>query len=277
MKQKTWIFMDKVQAELHIVAWAGPVPSLKKWFREGIDVHSNVAQTIAKTIQDNKLKMPNELFTGKHWSLYGKGDEERELSKRTVHTNNYDMGVNKYALVMQLPLEIARMLQNVYHATFPEIRGNYHAWINGMLSKNRTIVTPYGRRRIFYDVAGPELSRSAYAFYPQSTVGDEITIIFNQVRELFSKGLMETDDLDIRKQLWTPSGIKASGMVVRLQVHDALGVCVDNDPVAIRETAMEMKRIAEKVIMIKGEGLVIPVDFKVGPSWGDSIDYKIAA
>lgn len=268
---KVWVFADYKQAEAMVVAWAGPVPQLVSWFRSGEDIHTNVARMIAKVSQENRLNLPGGLFLGKHWSEYTKGDAERQLAKNTVHANNYGMGKRKFALITGLPERYAAVVQEVYFGLFPEIRSGYQAWIDDQLRRNRTITLPQGWPIQFYDMFGPELSRTAYSLYAQSTVGLLITRALVGVAEHFRvsgapPGLSE-------ESLRTPSYIRGGGLDVRLQIHDALGVSVPNSPETIDLACALLKLYGEQTIVVRGEPLVIPMDFKVGASWGDAKDY----
>lgn len=67
-------------------------------------------------------------------------------------------------------------------------------------------------------------------------------------------------------------------MDVRLNVHDAGGISVPNDNDLIAWTTTTWKTKAEERIMVDpNDPMVIPVDFKKGPTWGgdDLKDYKI--
>lgn len=268
-KERVWIFGDYSQAEARVVAWKGPVPLLKQWFTTGEDVHTNVARMISRVVQLKHVRMPGGLFTKYPWAEVPKESEERQVAKTTVHGNNYDMGEQKFALVTGLPLEAARELQTIYFAQFPEIRDNYQKGIRETVQKTRTLTTPQGRRMIFYDTLSEELFREAYAWYPQSTVGDLTSKWFIRCSEHFAKA----KDLGLGK--WTPGNVRACGFDTRLQVHDALGISVPNEVEIIEYTARKMKQYGEIPLLINGEILTIPVDFKTGPSWGQLEDLKI--
>ena len=254
-----------------IVAWAGPVPLLKEWFLTGKDVHTNVAQMIARVVQHAKIPMPKgphglPLFSAKHWSKYDKSDSERSIAKQTVHANNYGMGKRRYAMLTGLPERYADTLQKIYlEELFPEVRNNYQRWIDNELRRCRTLITPQGRRRIFYDQFGPDLSRAAYAFYPQSTVGDLCVETLCDVCEIFE---------DVKLVFKSPLFIRRCGLDVRLQIHDAIGVSIPNNQESIEFACKTIKTCGEKTLVIKGEPLVIPLDFKVGRSWGEAKDYE---
>ncbi len=159
--ERVWLCGDYNQAESRVVAWKGPVPKLKQWYSEGKDVHSHVAHLIAKVVQDNKIPMPGNLFRTKQWDTYGKGDEEREIAKRTVHAGNYEIGVDKYSLVTGLPKRDAENMLKIYFTLFPEIKTNYHAWVQNCIRKERTIwmPSPVKFRKMFYDIVDDNLMR----------------------------------------------------------------------------------------------------------------------
>lgn len=205
---KVWLFGDYSQAEVRVVAWRGPVPKLKEWFKNGVDVHTEVARMIGRVVQENRLKLPNMMFGAKHWSEFGKGDEERELSKRTVHANDYKMGIRKYAQITGLSEQHAELLQKIYFTLFPEIVTGYHAYIENEIRRTRTIWTPepVRWRKVFYDIINDDLLRKAYACYPQCTVG-----------ALLNKTLVEACEI-LRKddpKIWTPDAILRGGYDVQ--------------------------------------------------------------
>jgi DNA polymerase I-like protein with 3'-5' exonuclease and polymerase domains len=268
-RDRVWISADYSQAEARVVAWFGPVPLLKQWFLTGEDVHTNVAKMISRVVQLQHIRMPGNLFAKYPWESVPKDSEERQVAKTTVHGNNYDMGAQKFALVTGLPLEHATVLQNIYHSQFPEIRENYQKGIRERIQRTRTLQTPQGRRIVFYDLLSEELYREAYAWLPQSTVGDLTTKWFIRCCQHFNKA----QDLGLGR--WLPGNIRACGFNVKIQVHDSLMVSVPNDRDVIMYTARKMKEYGEMPLLINGEILTIPVDFKIGPSWGELEDLKI--
>lgn len=263
-----WISADYSQAEARVVAWRGPVSTLKTWFSTGEDVHSNVARMIGRVVQEHKIVMPRKLFMGKHWSQYGKGDDERDVAKNTVHGNNYGLGVQKFAYMTGLPSKHAGILQGIYHGLIPDIKRNYHVWIEQEVNKTGGFTTPMGRRRDFYDIRGPELYRAAYAGYPQSTIGDLLVNTLCEVCEAFEHDIKDGT-------VCTPEAIRRLGFDVRLQLHDNVNVVVPNDRETIEYACRVIKKASAFPLMINGESLVIPMDFKIGPTLGDLEDFKL--
>ena len=264
---QVFLFADYSQAEARVVAWAGPIPAMKTWFTTGEDIHLNVARLIGRVVNENKLELPHGLWK-KPWQEIVKKDVERQYAKNTVHGNNYDMGAIKFGLITGLPLKYARLVQDIYHSIFPEIRGNYHKWVRDELGRDRTLTNPQGWKRTFYDIQSSDLERAAYAWYPQSTIGLLTIRTLTHVCEVFAQNLSAATIL-------SPTNIRKMGLDVQLQVHDSIGVVLPDDPTVVAEAARLIKKIGEHPLMIKGETLVVPMDFKIGPSWGDQHDYVI--
>jgi hypothetical protein len=240
---------------------------MREWFQAGEDVHLNVCKMIARVTQENRITLPHRLFATKHWSEYVKADPERDISKQTVHANNYGMGKRRFGFITGLPERYAAMVQEIYFELFPEIRSGYQAWIDACLRKNRTIVTPQGWPIRFYDIFGPELQRSAYSLYPQSTVGLLITKTLTGISNHFARPI-------VGRVRQTPTAIRARGLDTRLQIHDALGVSCPNDNASINFACSLLRHYGHQSIIVGGEPLTIPMDFKVGNSWGEAKDYK---
>lgn len=268
---RRWLVADYSQVEARIVAWAGKVTTLQRLFQSGDDVHLYVCKQIARYLQDNNIKIPplpmplpdgtiirRAPFVWKPWGDFNADDHERYLAKRTVHANNYGMGKEKYAKITGLPENIAGLIQDAYFILFPEIRSGYQSWIETELRRNRTITTPQGFRKIFYDIWDDKLLRAAYAFYPQTTNGLNLVDTIVECREVFARDKMPA--------FLSPATIRKAGFAVKMQVHDSVNISVADDPIDIEYTARTTKKIGERLLQIRGEELAIPMDFKLGPT-----------
>lgn len=262
---KTWIFADYAQAEARVVAWRGPVPKLKEWFQNGEDCHLNVAKLIGRVVQASKLRLPNGLFGNKPWTEFIKKDPERQIGKNCIHSGSYGVGPEKWALIAGVPEPIAKIVLELYYKLMPEIKNGYQNWIDDCLNKNSTIITPLGRRHTFYDRPGPDRSRSAYSLYAQDTVGDLLSICLARVNHCFG------NLSDIQGPI-TPWSISRCGLDTALQIHDSIGVrCEESEVDNVCDIIDKAGRIPME---IAGDTLVIPMDFKVGPSWGECHEYE---
>jgi len=264
MAVKVWVFGDYSQAEARVVAWRGPVPKLKEWFHNGEDVHLNVAKLIGRVVQASRLKIPNGLFCSKPWTEFVKSDPERQIGKNCVHSGSYGVGSDKFALIAGIPEPIAKIVMELYYKLFPEIKSGYQAYIDGCLAKDSTITTPLGRRHTFYDRPSPDRSRSAYSLYAQCTVGDLLSICLDRINRCF-------DNLDNIEGCVTPQAIATCGLDTALQEHDAIGVrCFESEA---NKVCSIIHKASQIPMEIAGDTLTIPMEFKVGPSWGQLKDY----
>jgi len=239
----------------------GPVPKLKQWFIDGVDVHLNLTYLIAEIVQKNKIILPNNAYARKFPKEYTKEDEERQTSKNCVHANNYEVGKRKFAAMLGgVPERVAETLQIIYFSILPEIKTGYQAKIASYLDKNATIVIPppFNWKRIFYSYTfgtykdvDEEVRRKAYAFFAQTTIGCWLINLFNEASE--------------------------EGIDVKLQAHDSICCVCDDSESAINSVCTTLQKIntTKNVIDIEGEPLVIPLDFKVGYNYGDMKDYKL--
>ena len=274
--KKIWINADYSQAEARVVAWYGPVPSLKTWFQRGEDIHLNMTKLIARVVQTGKIPMPRTehspagLFLGKHWDTYTKKDYERQVSKNTVHGNNYGLGPQKFATMLGLPVKIAETIQNIYFTLVPEIKNAYQARIRQSIDATRSIKLPepLGWTRTFYDIASEDLYRAAYAALPQSTIGGKLVRLWTSLCHIFSEELPEG-------QLATPQNILRMGYDVRFNSHDSVGVLVPDDADVILHVCRTIKRLGEEPLFIHGEPCVIPMDFKIGYNQLDMREYEV--
>jgi hypothetical protein len=256
---RLWMFSDGSQAEARVVAWTGPVPALKKWFITGEDVHTNVARLIALAVQDNKIDLPGGLFRNKHWRDYGADDEERQIAKTTVHANNYGMGPEQFSFVTKIPERYAVQLQGIYFDLFPDIKNSYQHNIDVALTDTRTLKNAFGRVRRFYGRIDDKTKREAYAWQASSTVGDWLSLWFTDLCE---------DGWDVLLQLHDATGVSVGPIDERWRVMLNVAKLPDEGDLMALHNAIQT--YSSKPIIINGEPLVIPVDFKVGTDWGSA-------
>lgn len=281
----TWLLADYSQAEVRIAAWAGPIPKMKEWFKNDEDIHINVAKLIGQVVERHKVKIP-PVSVGqpppwgrKPWQELDSEDPldhdiERDLSKRTVHANTNGMHRERFARITKLPLLTAGVVQDLYHSIFPEIRGNYHKWIvDTTIQNGGTLVNPWEWPRTFYKVNpltgqyDEDEKRVMYAWYPQSTIGMMTIRFIANCCEVFKK--------DRHIKIYTPEEIRSMGLDTKLQVHDLVGASVPDDDAVVAEVARTMKTCGEVELVIKGDPITVPMDFKRGHSWGDAKTYRI--
>lgn len=233
---------DLSQAEARVVAFMANDERLIRVFEEGGDIHRRNASIIFH-------KEPADVT-----------NDERQLAKRIVHASNYGMGPRQFKetcwtdMGMEVTEARARELLNMYFAQFIGV-SRWHTEIQSQVKRNRTLTTPYGRKRMFFGYIGDDLFREAYSYIPQATVVDHL-----------NKSLLDLDEL-----FKTNPGIGAQLM---MQVHDSLMV---QCPEAQVDRVMDlMRQYMDRPVPATRNTLSfrIPVDFKVGKSWQDLKEIK---
>ena len=162
--------IDLAQAENRIVAYIAPEPAMIKAFEDGVDVHS-LTYALAFNIPLDKVSDEDGS------SEFGDGTKSQRFWGKTCnHSLNYDFGAIQFSIKYEIPIKEAKAIINRYHSIYPGVRQQYHRWVQAQLSKNRTLINPYNRRRRFLDRWGDSLFKAAYAHVPQSTVADKINL-----------------------------------------------------------------------------------------------------
>lgn len=226
-----FINADLSQAEARVVAYLSGEKRLIEVFNEGGDIHRKNASNIFN-VKESEVT-----------------DEQRYLAKRIVHASNYGMGYKTFAKTASVPEALARRLLAQYFAAYPRIK-IWHMQTRDRLNKSRTLVTPFGRPRVFFNKWSESLLKEGLAFIPQSTVADCV-----------NQAIIELD------QKW-----KTEDKTLLLQVHDSILAQVREDK--LDEAVAEIKEAMLKPITIGYETFTIPVDVKVGLNWGTLSKYK---
>lgn len=223
---------DLSQAEARIVAYVAGEERLIDVFEQGGDIHKRNASIIfGKPVEEV-------------------APQERQLAKKIVHASNYGMGARRFKEVCweELNLELdeatAKRYQRMYFNQFPKIE-LWHRTVQAQLYKNRTLTTPYGRKRMFFGFLGDDLFKEAYSYVPQSTVSDHLNHSLLRVHEYLKH-------------------MPGAGSIV-MQVHDSLMV---QCPVGTEQRMIErMRYFMDQPVNVGGRVCRIPVDFKVGLNW----------
>ena len=116
----------------------------------------------------------------------------------------------------------------VFHQRSPKIKQVFHAEIIKALEVNRTLVTPHGRTRVFFERWGNDLFKEAFADIPQGTVKDHLTLAMFRIKKTLP------------------------ALQIILESHDAFLAQIPDNETSIREHAELFLR-----------ELVIPIDFSM--------------
>ena len=182
-------------------------------------------------------------------------DFVRQIGKRTRHAGNYDMGKHqgmitfaKYGIFMS-EWKVGKLLDK-FHATNPAIRGVFHEDVKqALIDNNSTLVSPHGRRRIFFNRWGEELWKEAYAQIPQATVSDQLKWAMVALKRMLNPLLF----------------------MFLLECHDSfLALCHRDfvkDVVPLVRQELERPIDFNRCTLSRDYQLVIPSDIKVGRRW----------
>ena len=199
------------------------------------------------------------------YKIYKDGnDYYRQIGKHSGHANDNGVGKNRLAELISHhsdgKIEIsawkAGKILEVINRNVPGIEENFHKGIQEVLeNNNRTLVNPFGRRRIFYEKWGDDLFKEAYADIKQSIVAyisQSAGLQLNQV---------------------------ASWIRVLFENHDALLMELPiwklDESVPIIRSAFERPIDFNIGSLRRDFKLIIPCEIKYSfTNWGDMLKYK---
>lgn len=224
----SWVIGDESQVEVRLVGDLAPIPELRKIFKSGQDIH-NLAASWSIGITVNEITK-----------------EQRTRYKKVVHGADYDIGYLEYAYQTKVSNSQGKIALENIHIKFPEIRSIYHKNIQKQLAENRTLVSPFGRFRNFFDRWGDQLFKKAYANIPQGMAAD----ILNMALVRLSFRLPEDSQ-------------------ILLQVHDEGGIQARDEDVE-NVAKMFKEEVEIPVPIIPDDPIVIPLDVGIGKNWKEA-------
>ena len=239
---------DLSAAEAWVVAFLANCQQMKDTLLTGGDLHSLTAKFIFEKDEITK--------------------EERYIGKKLNHSCNY--GTTPFKIVESINAEglitVTLAECKVFHSKWTQLYWEIPTWwreIQNTLEFNRrTLRTPYGREREFTGFWGDDLFKEAYAYIPQSTVGDHMLGATQAHEGAPAGGIRE-----IYKQLIIPNKDKVS---IVNTAHDS--VVLDCD-VSLSDAMIEgVKRLLKRPIRLdSGEEFTIPVDAERGERYGELV------
>jgi uracil-DNA glycosylase family 4 len=248
---KILIASDLSQAEDRCVTWeSNNVAKIEQYLSGGMDVHWEYAKMIFEIPNSVKYEIPTAMFRDRLTKDEHTLKEYRNLGKTIRHATNYEIGPLQFqgTLIKEgffLEASVCKKLLDTAKAKDPHL-AEWKRKIREQIKSSRTLTTPLGRKRTFLGRLNDSTYRAAYAFSPQSTVGELLQIGIQSIYEKYS------DYIDIL-----------------LNVHDEIIAQVNNDEATIATAITDMRKCLEIPIEINGRTLVIPTEFKIGPSWGE--------
>jgi len=234
---------DYIQAEAVVVAYLCLDTVLMKLFTDSFGMSGSersISHDVHKYTAALMYDIPMEEIT----------KEQRRVGKTLRHSSNYDAGPGVTANQLNITIAQAKPILKLYFQK-NHLLPIWHKRVQTQLRQSRTMVNLFGRKHKFLDRWGDTLFRSAYAFVPQSSVGELLSM---SLREVYDK-----HGSDIR---------------IALQLHDAIYSIVHHSEV---KDIMKAKReIMIKEIPVGREVMKIDVNFEVGDNWGEMEEQDIS-
>jgi len=244
---KTLIEADLSGAESRVVAYLSEDPIGIKVFESGKNIHTSTACMLfamtPEEVKADKEKCDTE----------GRDTEAKYfIAKKLRHS------VEKYGswVTISEQLRVSASKAKELIERFYMNNPNLQMWfrqIESNLKRDRTIITPFGDKRIFFGRFGHQTVKEAVAHVAQDTVGK---IINTGIIKVYNTLCKDYPDLEIL-----------------LQVHDAL-VCQCNDE-NVKAICQQLPTLLKLEVPYRSGKFTIPVDLKTGKNWRDMEEFKV--
>lgn len=253
------VSFDYSQIELVLVAYMANEERLIQAFAEGRDVHSENAALLfhGKVIKIWKGKEPEWITKA-----------QRDFAKSFAYALNY--GGDIFSVMTAHPGMITtangKVAQGLYYATYPGIE-NFRKGIRGEVLRTRTLVSPFGRPRIFFGSTS-EILNSAYNFPIQAGAAEVINKAMIRLAKKKFRHIVADNYVVDEGEEGTPLD---DGL--RLQIHDQLlYILKESRELPARVTAI--KEEMSKPVTVNGRTVNLKVDITTGYSWGKLTEWK---
>ena len=259
------LFRECLRARPGHIFIEGDQKGAEDWLVQGIivdqgGIHDGLDDLLSGT--NRHAKLAGRLFNldPKEVKRYKGAGEKYEIQyycgKKTRHAGNYGMAADRMSIVLlveaglNMPPAYTEWLLKQFHSIEPDIQGKFQAYVEHELNTTRRLVTPLGRERVFFDLRpgsnNADTYRKAYAFIPQSSVGDNTGMAICQLVE--------------------------SGYPVIQDNHDAITLEVLDNDEAILDGIRALERSFDRTMRFpNGTEVNIPIEFQVGYNLKDLV------
>jgi uracil-DNA glycosylase family 4 len=253
----TLVEFDQAQAEAVIVAYLANDPVHMDCFRNGKDVHRVTACLL--------LDRP-----ASDWQKIPKPSPIRELAKTCNHELNYNAGPGQFQMTVnesydpddpetvKIDFGMAKRTRDKYLQTRPALTAYWES-IKSELKRNRTLVTPLGRRYQFLDMWSDEMLRKAYSYKPQCTVGETTNMGICQVLGISDLEKEEDERYLLQRE------IKRLDYFFSLQVHDSTIWQVRTEQ--LEEFVKLAMPLLEVPLYVNGYRICVPIEGTASELW----------
>lgn len=228
---------------------------------------SGLSESVIKADDDlitDKLSDPEEIAEARRTYLpevlasriLPRKQSIRQLSKRTNHSGNYEIGYKEFALKFEIDeREAKKVLQLYSKVSYPGISTWWKSNAE-QLRKTRTMTNCWGRKVYFMGQVNDEMFKAGHSFVPQSTVVDIV-------------------DMAMPKMLDDPSAIFRPARLLA-QVHDSLLTdYLSNNFTDMAAFAIKLGLDYMRPVIDYGEPFFLNVDLKIGFDWRNMTKIKL--
>lgn len=229
------------------------------WIVAALAQDANMMRELqAKTIHEYAAS----LIFGKPKHLIDEG--ERYVGKKGNHSLNYRTKPSTLADSINLEgiISVTDAQAKVYYDNWHSGFNVKYWWaeIDTKIGRDRTLITPYKRKRIFYGFINDDLLKEATAYVPQSTVGDHM------MGAVQSELGIEGGILTIFNRIARPS--KGDIRLIQTAYDSVLIECPQTLLQEVGEWCID---ILTRPLIVNGQTITIPVDCDVYPErWGEN-------
>ena len=166
----------------------------------------------------------------------------RDLAKKLGHGSNYLGEPPTMAKHSKLPVKMVKEFHESYFGAFPCIPA-WHKAVQQSLINTAQLITPFGRRRFFFDRPTEKSTlRAAVAYSPQSMTADEI-----------NTGIIK---------LWYSNKVQ-----LLVQVHDSI---LFQYPEELEDEIVPwaLEQLKTRLILAKDREFFVPTEAMTGWNWG---------
>lgn len=259
---KLLLEIDKRQAEWIVTAYACNDENMIHVVESGEDIHTYTGTQMFKETKEhileeaellghtNSQEIVEDLRKKLSFEVNDSAPRNmsmRQAAKKAGHSLNYGLGYKTFAERNEFPEHEAKRIVELYHKPYPGIR-QWHRFIQDSLKKSRVLKNCFDRYQLFLDRWGDSLFKAAYAFIPQSTVGDLIADAICDIYESKDPFLKDVELL--------------------AQVHDSILFQIPEYS-DHSEIAKRLNKYMSPTLEYNSRKFVIPSDAKIGTHWDE--------
>lgn len=275
-----FVEVDLSQAEWVVTAYASRDTRMIEIVESGVDPHLETGHLISnaprdyikaedeaighltdpeeiKTIREKLFSDCSMVYNQENWFL-PRVMSVRQGGKKSNHGLNYDMRYKRFSLENEIPETDGKKIVDLYHGVYKGLRNSYYPWIEMMLRKNRTLIDCFNNKRVFRKAWGVELLASAYAWIPQSTVGE------------IGKRAVTATYLDDHNHM--------RDVKIAANVHDSINTHMKyQSPAHLIFVANRLQEHMTQTCTYHNRAFKIGTDVKIGTNWGamEAVDLTV--